>query len=245
MIKDDYPVPTAEVELLAFALDGSGSMADTNTSDGRSKADHLFEIVQEVLQILSTSSKKDAFRVSVTYFSDKITSKENMGTKYFSIENSLNQNHLQNPLDVTGGGATRLADTILEVRSILDEFDDDQGLPSQKRATVFLFTDGLETERGDDGVREEAQQLSAHILAPIIATISFGSDANEELLKEIASTPSERQKDHMDKAGLLIELPDHNKLFIQGHSGNTITERKAKTIRNFVETLSKTRDPKE
>ena len=67
-------------------------------------------------------------------------------------------------------------------------------------------------------------------------------DADEILLQGIASKPSERQIRHLDIAGVLSELPDKDKLFLQGHAkGGNITKKKIEAIRNFVETLSMTR----
>ena len=110
------------------------------------------------------------------------------------------------------------------------------------KATVFLFTDGQENVRGKDDVIQEAKKLLTYPLSPVIATISFGSDADESLLMEIASKPNDRQIRHLDISGVLSELPDTNKLYLQGHaSDGTITRRKIEAIRNFVETLSVTR----
>ncbi|MHA1470287.1 MAG: vWA domain-containing protein, partial [Candidatus Asgardarchaeia archaeon] len=232
MIRPEIPgsMPVSEVELLVFVMDGSGSMSETCTPDGRSKAEHLYDIVHGVLNRLMNSSKKDVFRISFVYFSDTIKVEEINNSCYFPIDIAIS--NLRNPLDVVGGGSTAIADALAKVNEIFDKFSEDEGIPEDKKATVFLFTDGQENIRGKDDVIQEAKKLLTYPLSPVIATISFGSDADESLLMEIASKPNDRQIRHLDISGVLSELPDTNKLYLQGHaSDGTITRRKIEAIR--------------
>lgn len=234
--------PVSEIELLVFLMDGSGSMNETDTTpDGRSKADHLYDIVHGVLVRLSNSTKKDAFRISFVYFSDRVVVEKHNDVPYFHVTVAIDL--LKNPLNVAGGGSTAIADALAEVNMIFDEFSKDEGLPDNKRATVFLFTDGQENVKSKDAVINEANNLTIYPLSPTIATISFGSDADEDLLIKIASNPNDRQIKHLELANILSELPDPKKLFIIGHHADkSIAKRKIEAIRNFVETLSMTRD---
>jgi len=171
MVRPDFPqsMPVSEVELLVFVMDGSGSMNETNTPDGRRKADHLYDIVKGVIERLQKRTKIDAFRVSFVYFSDSVKIEEKNGLKYFLLSDALQL--LKNPLDVTGGGSTAIADALATVKEILKEFSADEGLPDDKKATIFLFTDGEENVRAKDDVVNEAADLKSLSLSPTIATV--------------------------------------------------------------------------
>ncbi len=231
-------IATAEAELLVFVLDGSGSMTATTTFDGKPKVEHLESIMVKLLDRLSKSSKAPAFRVAFVYFSESAILETGEGRKYFPIDEALKL--FSNPVAKAGGRNTAIADALETVGSVLDDFTKDEGIPSQRHATVFLLTDGQENMRGADDVREAARIVTSNVIAPTLATISFGVDADEILLKEIASRPSERQIRHLDMAQVLSHLPDVTKLFIQGHADGKISEEKAEALRSFVETLSET-----
>jgi len=175
----------AEAELLVFLLDGSGSMEQTNTFDGRSKEKHLVELVDHVLKRLQKGSKKNAFRVSFIYFSDWPVPDEEEGQKYFTLDDAITR--LLSPIKAAGGGKTALADTFTSVHDVINAFNQDEGIPAQKNVTIFLFTDGHENIKTPDDVRTEAKTLLTSELTPIIATVSVGMDADESLLMEIAS----------------------------------------------------------
>jgi len=235
-------VATAEAELLIFVLDGSGSMQDPRTFDNRPKIEHLVSILRKLLERLARSSKSSAFRASFVYFSQNIVVEESNGRKYFSIDEAIDL--LANPVAKAGGQSTAIADALAWSNDIIAEFGKDEGMPAQKHVTIFLLTDGMENVRSRDDVIAEAKSITSNILAPTIATISFGMDADEDLLKEIASPPSERQLRHLDMAQVLCHLPDEKKLFIQGHADGKISEEKAEALRSFVETLSETQQAK-
>jgi uncharacterized protein YegL len=228
----------AEAELLVFLLDGSGSMSQTNTFDGRSKEDHLVELVEWLLKRLQKGSKQSAFRVSYVYFSDWVEVETEEDQKYWTMDVAIDK--LTSPVQRAGGGKTALADAINAVNDIVKTFNTDEGIPAQKNVTVFLFTDGNENVRKPEDVNSEAKQLLTIDPTPIIATISVGMDADEDLLMEIASEPNERQLRHLDLSGVIHHLPDQNKLFLQGHVDGTVSEEKAEALRMFVETLSET-----
>jgi len=210
-------VPLEEVELLVFVMDGSGSMNYTDTYDKRTRAEHLYELVKATLERLSKSSRRSAFRVSLIYFSDNVYVEEQEGRKYFTIDEALQL--LKNPVQVAGGRSTWIAGGLRKALEIVDEF------------------------AGKDAVRQVVSELKAHRLAPILATIAFGTEQemDKALLNEIASEASERQKRHLKIAGVASHLPDPDKLYIDGHVGGEITRQKAEALRNFVYVLSATR----
>ncbi|MFW9994643.1 MAG: vWA domain-containing protein [Candidatus Odinarchaeota archaeon] len=231
-------VSVAEAELLVFLLDGSGSMTQKNTFDGRSKEEHLVELVQLVLKRLQKGSKRSAFRISYIYFADLVEPEIEGSQKYFNLSEAVDK--LASPVERAGGGKTALADALHGVNDIVQTFNSDEGIPAQKNVTVFLFTDGHENVRTPEDVRSEGKMLLTLDPTPIIATISVGMDADEKLLMEIASEPNDRQLRHLDLSGVLHHLPDQKKLFLQGHVEGTVSEEKAEALRNFVETLSET-----
>jgi Mg-chelatase subunit ChlD len=232
-------IPVSQAELLIFVMDGSGSMTERTTQDGREKADHLYDIVKETLETLSKSTKRESFRISFIYFSETPYVETIGNTKYFRVDEALQL--LKKSTEVPGNN-TAIADALRKANEIIDEFKNDISIPQRRYVTVFLFTDGLENIKTKEDVEEEAMRLRNRTdISVSLATISFGSDADEDLLKKIASQLNYLQRRVLEMEGLLNELPDPDRLFVQGHATGTITERKAKTIRNFVETLSLTK----
>jgi len=227
-----------ETELLLFLLDGSGSMKEINTPDGRRKVDHENAIVTSALQRLKDSSKANSFKVSLIYFSTRVIPDRDGERVYFPIHEAVQR--YKDPVTVVGGEKTAIADAIDKAGSILDGYNSDEGMPREKRATILLFTDGLEVIRTRDAVVNSARAAMSHPVCPALATISFGKDADEYLLRDIASTANERQIRHLRNANVYQHLPDKQKLFLIGHDNDQVTEQKAIAIRNFVETLSMT-----
>jgi len=261
-ILDQESQETPEAELLIFLLDGSGSMTETNTHDGREKADHEVEIVIKTLERLSASSKRANFRFHVMYFARNVMPRK-IGEKiYYTIDEVLDlinddrEKHrkpddtIGNPAYIVGGGQTALADAIESIENVIIEFHNDEGIPEEHNATVFIFTDGHENVRSSssqqciDEVKLEIVKLSSCILPPAIATISLGNDADDELLIDIASEPQKRQLEHLDRAGVLNHIqkdPDGNyRCALKGHADDEITEELSEAIRNFVDVLSQT-----
>ena len=195
--------------------------------------------LREVLERLARSEKNDLFRISYIYFNDKAQLVCEDGISYFPIDQA--KELLGNPVHIMQGGATSIVNALSEVTEVFDDYLASTELPAEKKATIFLFTDGQENVGTKNDVIKKAMEIITYDLSPILATISFGADADEELLKEIACPPSDKQLRHLDMAGVLDDLPDRNKLFVQGKGvGPTLTNRKVEAIRMFVETLSKT-----
>ena len=231
----------AEVNLVAFVLDGSPSMEDKQTPDGRPKADHLVDIVKAVLQRLHGSAVAPSFRVSFTYFNSQVQTENDKGRVYFTLEEALQR--LENPVEfmdrINPRGGTAIADALAEVRTtVLSNFKAADDLPDKRYSTVFLFTDGKENVRRKEDVGVEAGKLKMG--GAKIATISFGSDADTELLESIASDLSEKQKMQLEFARVINHLPNPEKMFIDGHAQGKITEEKAQAIRQFLDVLSRT-----
>jgi hypothetical protein len=239
----------SKVELLVFLLDGSGSMSNpgeggTATYDGRTKAEHLLDVVRGSLEEISKGDKARVFRVSLIYFAGEalIYEVETAGTpiKYFGLQTALQV--LKNPCQVARGNGTSISKAAGAVRQVLDAFQNDViSMPESKAATIFLFSDGQENVTSKEDCQFQLESLRSHPLTPTIAAISLGIDADEDLLRDVASEPSDDQLRHLDIAGVLRYLPKHPyKLFLQGTAQGEITEGLSKAIRRFVDTLSKT-----
>ena len=231
----------AEVNLVAFVLDGSPSMEFTETPDGRPKADHLVDIVKAVLQRLHGSAVTASFRASFIYFNSQVHTEKDSERTYFTLDEALQR--LQNPVEVMNRvnprGGTAIADSLAKVRTeVLNSFRAADDLPDKRYSTVFLFTDGKENVRSKEDVLEEAGKLKMEGVK--IATISFGSDADVELLQNIASDLSEKQKMQLEFSRVINHLPNSEKMFIDGHAKGKITEEKAQAIRQFLDVLSRT-----
>ena len=227
----DVPTAIEEAELLMFLLDGSGSMAETTTHDGRQKVEHLMEVMSALLDRLKRGTAAARFRAQAIYFAAQPIPMP----KY----HMLNEFVVENPVEKTGGGSTAIAKTLDTTGSLLDSFESDETLPDDKYATVFLVTDGQENMGGD--VPKASSKLKGHLIAPIIATVGIGADADESLLLETASETSERQLRHLGDYGLLKYMPDQSKLYLRAHEAGRITEDTAEALRRFVYVLSATK----
>ncbi|MCS7243278.1 MAG: VWA domain-containing protein [Candidatus Calescibacterium sp.] len=229
-----------EVELLIFMLDGSASMYETNTFDGRRKSDHLVNIVYDTLERLRASSRSNSFRASLVYFSDSVIVPKVDGIPYYSLEEAINE--ITDPVIKMAGGGTSIANALNETSKIIDEFNRDIGLPDEKHITVFLFTDGNENIKTTKDVINEALKIKS--MGVTICCISLGNDCDEKLLVEISSVASLRQVKRMDLANMLDFLTkehENYKLFLKGHVDGKISKSISEAIRSFMNILSETR----
>ncbi|MEN3014598.1 MAG: vWA domain-containing protein [bacterium] len=229
-----------EVELLIFLLDGSASMYETNTFDGRRKADHLVNILYDTLERLINSSRSNSFRASLVYFSDSVSIPTVDDLPYYPLEDAINE--LTDPVIKMAGGSTSIANALAETSKIVYEFNNDIGLPDQKNITLFLFTDGRENIRTPRDVINEALKVKS--MGVTICTISLGNDCDEKLLMDISSVASLRQVKRLDLANMLDFLKKEGgnyKLFLRGHVNGEINRNISEVIRSFVSILSETR----
>ena len=226
--------PISEVELLLFLLDGSGSMTETKTPDNRPKVQYIMDILNGedgLIERLKSSSAAGRFRVQTIYFSENVVA-DNVYTELKDVS-------IKNAVEIAGGGQTAIAKAIDKAKDLLDKYRDDMMLPSNKMATAFLITDGMENMGGN--VRESANKFQAHELSPILATVGIGKEADEDLLLDIATYTNDIQKRHLGYANVLQSLINKDKLYLRGHYKGILTKEKANTLRQFVYILSKTK----
>ena len=231
----------SEVNLVVFVLDGSPSMEEKSTPDRRTKAEHLVEIVKATLERLHGSSAKSSFRVTLLYFDSEIDIEKEGERTFLTLDEALKK--LENPVEhmgrINSAGGTAIADALEHTRTVaIKSFKDADGLPESRYFTVFLFTDGEENIRSKEDVKGEAAKLKMD--GAKLATISFGSDADSELLSGIASELFEQQKTQLEYAKVISHLPNPAKMYVEGHAGGALTEEKAQAIRQFLDVLSRT-----
>ena len=234
-------VASSESELIMPILDGSGSMNEVCTFDGRKKVDHLLEIITESLVRLSNSPKKPVFRICVIYFASKPTVTLIDNTPYYPLDTLLRVG-VENPVKVAGGNGTSIAKALYSAAEVIKDFVNNPGIPGNKKVTAILFTDGNETVKKDGSVKQAANNLRSLPVCPTLACVSLGADADDALLLDIASEASNRQIGHFDLAGILDLLPANPyKLFLKGTASGVITKNLAEAIRHFFNILSQTK----
>lgn len=222
-------------------------MTSNNTFNNRRKVDHQTLLCQGVLDRLVQGSKSRQFRGGVIYFSVD-NKKETFGKKKYGL---LDDIKIKDAVAQAGGNSTAIARTLESAREIIEDYLSDKSLPKNKGISLFLFSDGQENVQKKKDVEKVASQLKSKYDVSIpdtkkkgsvlkIATVSFGKDADKNLLMSIASKPTDRQLSHLNSAGVLQHLPNKDKLFIEGHVKGKITKQKVEAIRNFVTTLSET-----
>jgi hypothetical protein len=242
-MRDFSYAPSSNVELLVFLLDGSGSMRLKTTDNGNSKCDHLDTLVKEVLERLNKTRKAPVFRVSLIRFGNTAKVETHEGMAYFTLGEALSM-EIKSNRDFKEDEGTDLVAPLKEAAAIMRAFKADQGMPEKKSVTLFLFTDGkhnesLERDVAGRQVIAAMDELRSVDLKLSIATISFGVDADKELLLNLASPISTDQADQLENHGI-IDMIIGNRLFTEGHVNNQVTSDRVEVIRNFVETLSKT-----
>ena len=246
--------PLSFTVLVVFVLDRSLSMSEPRTYDYRWKWEHLVELVERLVTRFSRSKMSRAFRVGFVWFSDDVVSLSDGPRHYFEVvpENKALEVFRRSLEDNRPRGMTAMADALEEARRIIEEYMGDTRLPSEKYASVFLFTDGKETRRSVEDVARTAQLIyndTAKRLAELnprnrvsIATIAMGLDADRETLRDIASFLRESQRKVLEERGLIeyVDPPYHEKMFIDSPRDDRITREWEEAVRRFVERLSET-----
>jgi len=248
----DVPL-ASKVELLVFLLDGSGSMCieeygGKDTFDGRTKGEHLQELVRGSLTKLIETKKNFVFRISFIYFAGQATTFETQenGTKIKWFKSKEALDFLKNPCDVAQGDGTSITRAFESAKILLDEFYEAKAkniLPEETPVTIFLFSDGQETMTSRDDCIKQINNILTHPLGPSLATISFGNQADIDLLREVASEAQEKHElaiylDPKLSKYMENEQGEVKKLFLRGTDKNILTEDLYTIVRRFVDTLS-------
>lgn len=246
-----YSSVAAEGTLLVFALDASGSMAQTNSFDGRPKSDHLNDIVKKAIARLRSSRIGEGLYVAVLRFENDVTPLSTAsGAAFSSVNDWFSGLSTFNYLDGVTLGQTNIRLALQKskelIQNTLADTDSVSALADSWRACVILVTDGNHyVVKTDGSVETDAevalQALDIHEgLKGLIGSridvgcVGIGTDLNRELLKNIASLCTPTQKGMAARAGIGPLLQD-NRLFIVVDSSDN---RFGEAIRTFIDVAS-------
>ncbi len=152
--------------------DGSGSMAGQKAKDA---SEASLDLVAELAQ----PSNKDGFNIAVVDFSTR-------SKVVHKLEKATALNGRVAPLSVgLFGGSTNITAGLEDALNILEEAEigRQEGV-SYLRPVVILFTDGQHNEGPPP--HDVANRLKQKA---DLVTVAFGSDADEGLMRDLASTP--------------------------------------------------------
>ncbi len=183
------PPPISMAQLAILMVDGSGSMADPlSPNSTTSKADAVLQANKEFVNVLKSSKIRESFWLSSFAFNVSTTSMLPSTRKEFLKVTQIVSDEIRHPLAVLESkGRTDLAVALAKALEIAQSFRHDTGIqidPKYRRAVVILLSDGLHNEGDVTRVHKIAGQISN--LWPL-CTVAFGNDADNKLLKEIAT----------------------------------------------------------
>jgi len=240
---------TTKNELVLLLLDGSGSMrqpAEISKQSGPSKSDMLNFIVKDVLKRINKSQASNMFRVGIIRFGHQPIVEQFDNDSYFSVENAI---EILRPSteDFSDTEITDIKKAIERASEILNEFYEDDDLAPEKHCTLILFSDGkhFEHEINEENRIEELINLDLAVkrfksvsIAPRVACVSLGTDAEINTLIGISTEPDGDQLRSLDKNRLLEYLKKDNKdiykLCIVGHNDDNIGMKEVDVIRRFL-----------
>jgi hypothetical protein len=253
--------PTEGV-LIIFALDASISMSWSHTHDNRPKYEHLNGIVRDCVHRLSLSALSDGTYVSFLRFSDDVSSMHSpVGTEFAHVADWDACMDKFNYLDGIEMGLTNLRLALQRAKELIQNALADQQMLGQLadrwRALLIVITDGRHEFKRLDGsletdldVAQEAMNIHLGISRMYgddsatdvqliddrisVGCVGIGTDVNRDLLFNISSPCTERQK-HMARTAQISSLLVGERLFIQVDSNNA---RYADAIRSFVDVAS-------
>jgi hypothetical protein len=253
--------PTEGV-LIIFALDASISMSWTHTHDQRPKFRHLNDIVRDCVHRLSLSALSNGTYIAFLRFSDDVSALPSpTGTEFAHVADWDARMDEFDYLDGMHMGLTNLRLAIQRSKELIQNAVADEqmlgDLADRWRALLILITDGRHEFKRSDGsletdldVAEEAMDIHLGISSMYgggsptevqliddqisVGCVGIGTDVNRELLFNISSACTERQK-QMARTAQIHSLLVGERLFIQVDSNNP---RYADAIRSFVDVAS-------
>lgn len=133
----------------------------------------------------------------------------------------------------------------MALERIINEYLNGPNLPAEKYPFIFLFTDGIETVHDIEHVKSQTSALKTHLAKLAVgnlATIAFGLDADEALLREIAGElREETQREALERTMIgnvrlidLVDPPHHTKLFMPFPKQKGITKEWIEAVRRFA-----------
>jgi uncharacterized protein YegL len=164
--ENERPFKTYGDQQILFIPDNSGSMSGP-------KAAEASAAIATCLAELNAEANKDGFRVSVITYgshSQVVLSAQSPATASVTLDGS--------------GGGTLLAPALQLAHAEIDQY---KGRPNRKLQdpVVIVFSDG----QLSDGAQAEAEARALKSRGATVIAIGFGSDADEQQLRRIASQP--------------------------------------------------------
>lgn len=253
LIAADTEGATADAEgtLLVLALDASGSMATTDTFDGRPKTAHLNDTVKQAIARLKASRTSEALFIAILRFENDVTPLPGVGGGTFSSVHDLHASLAD--FDYLKGVSLGMTNIRLAlqrskelIQNTLADEESTSRLAHSWRAAVVLVTDGNHVVQRPDGSRETdddvaTQALDIHqgltglINSRIdVGCVGIGTDINRDLLKNIASRCTPLQKGMAARAGISHLLLEE-RLFVVIDANDV---RSSDAIRAFIDVAS-------
>lgn len=179
-IQEKIHRPKSQEQLGVLILDGSGSMEDTDAR-GEAKAKAVARATKELIQRLKSSRRKDELFLSIIAFDNNVELRQ-APTPVSEIDVETNLDPL-----TEHGGETAIGDALELGHRVVDGFlqNEQEGLP--RNAIIILLSDGC-NNTGTHDPKVTAKKIRENN-GIIIATASYGKDADRNLLQEIASDP--------------------------------------------------------
>ena len=153
-------------------------LRDASPSMSGQKAGDATRACAELVEELAQPANKDGFQIAVVDFADD-ASVTNGTTRATELNGRIA------PIDTDRGSGTNIAEALQMGRTLVDVAlrNADHGR-LQLRPVVLLFSDGQPNVGGDP--RPAAEDLKK--VADVV-TVAFGSDADEQMLRAIATSP--------------------------------------------------------
>lgn len=229
-------VAAVRSELIVFCLDHSVSMGSSDTFDGRTRRQHLDDLVVRSLERMGRAKAAQNFLVSIIYFAAGVEVAQADGLPYFSINTAIDLVRKGSSVPTE---ATDLVGAISRAHDVVEQFATASELSSNKVGTVLLFTDGEHTARTAETPDIAAQRLKGHVLTPTFGCVRFGGGDGGGVLARIASTMNPEQERSFDKNGMLGRF-SNKVLYLDVTDNQQFSDDAQNLIRNFINVLSQT-----
>lgn len=188
--EEGWPLFKTYEQLCILVLDGSGSMAAVESSSGQVKADAVEDACRELLDRLQSSDMADQFLLAAVTFDARVEC-----PLLPAAVNEMDEGDLILDLLHCHGGVTAVGDALARAGEMAEQFlqGEDDAIP--RYVVILLMSDG-QSNHGTDPL-PVAQQLKtrfaqskAHGPELTVAAAAYGDDADEGMLRQIASGSS-------------------------------------------------------
>ena len=176
-------------QLGIVVLDGSMSMADIEKHTGMVKAEAATHAFGEVVGRMQISDMNEQFMISLVTFDDNV--KCPIPPTYV---NDVDDSDLEIDLLEMHGRNTAIGDALEKARQIAEDFlaDEDPDGAIPRYVVILLMSDGQNNSGADPRViaqqiKDQFTETKRHGPQLVLATAGYGDDADENLLREIAS----------------------------------------------------------